>query len=136
MIFNVFTDGGSRGNPGISGCGVVITDNKGNIQYQSSQFLGVKTNNQAEYGGLILALKWLVNHQSGLNAINFFADSQLLVHQINGQYKVKSPHIKPLYSEVLRLLSKLSVPTKFTHIRRSFNDLADQLANQAMNRRQ
>ncbi|MFA6519066.1 MAG: ribonuclease HI family protein [Candidatus Shapirobacteria bacterium] len=136
MILEVFTDGGSRGNPGLSGCGVVITDNKGNIQYQDSKYLGVKTNNQAEYSGLILALKWLVDHQNGLDAINFSADSQLLVCQLNGQYKVKSPHIKPLYLEAIQLLSTIKIPVKFTHIRRSFNDLADQLANQAMDRRQ
>jgi ribonuclease HI len=136
MILEVFTDGGSRGNPGISGCGVVVTDNKGNVQYQDSQFLGIKTNNQAEYGGLILALKWLANHQNNVEAINFSADSQLLVCQLNGQYKVKSPHLKPLYQEVTNLLSLFKIPIKFTHIRRSFNDLADQLANQAMDRRQ
>lgn len=136
MILEVFTDGGSRGNPGPSGCGVVITDQSGQIKYQDSQFLGVKTNNQAEYSGLILALKWITNHLDNLETINFFADSELLVRQLTGRYKVKSPQLKPLYAEVLRLLSSVNVPVKFTHVRRSFNDLADKLANEAMDRRQ
>lgn len=132
MNLLIYTDGGSRGNPGPSGYGLVIYDQNQNIIYQQSKFLGIKTNNQAEYMAVISALSWLVDHQTDLSQIDFYSDSQLLVRQINGQYKVKAPLIKPLFATVQNLLSQINCPVNFTHILRHKNKLADQLANQAM----
>jgi len=135
MEISVYTDGGARGNPGPAGLGVVITTTAGQPLYQESKYLGVKTNNEAEYLALIAALTWISQNQSQLQIlkISFYSDSQLLVRQINGLYKVKSPHLKPLFSKVQTLLSLLP-PFTFQDIRREFNQLADQLANQAMDR--
>ncbi len=132
MDISIYTDGGSRGNPGPSGYGLVVYDQNQNIIYQDSRFLGIKTNNEAEYLGLLAALTWLVKHQSGLKSVSFYSDSQLLVRQITGAYKVKAPTIKPLFATAQSLLSQINCRIKFTHLLRHKNELADQLANQAM----
>lgn len=136
MEVSAYTDGGARGNPGPSAYGIVVYDIHHQIIHQEGKYLGVKTNNEAEYAGLIAVLAWLVDHQSDqlITKINLFSDSELLVRQINGQYKVKSPNLKPLYQTAISLLSRLSVPYTFTHLFRESNVLADQLANQAMDR--
>jgi probable phosphoglycerate mutase len=97
MQISIYTDGGARGNPGISGYGLVVLDQQQNSLYQQSKFLGVKTNNEAEYLGLIGALTWLKDNQSNIDSVNFYSDSQLMVRQITGLYKVKSPNLKPLF---------------------------------------
>ena len=92
MNLSIYTDGGSRGNPGRSGCGVVIYDDKNNIVFQQSQYLGIKTNNEAEYFGLINALSWLSKNQSNysIDKVTIFMDSQLIIRQMQGLYKVKA----------------------------------------------
>ena len=134
MKINVYTDGGSRGNPGISGYGVVVTDTKGQTIHQESKFLGIKTNNEAEYMGFIAALTWLKNHHSRLKvtSIDFFSDSQLIVRQVQGQYKVKAKNLLPLFNSVQSLIAQINLPFHFQDIRRDHNQLADTLANQAM----
>jgi len=138
MEVNIYTDGGSRGNPGISGYGLVVYDSQQNIIHQQSQFLGIKTNNEAEYAAFLGALEWLRdNHQlHQINKINFFADSQLMVRQLQGKYKVKSPNLKPLFQQAQQLLKEIDLEYQFKDIRRHLNTLADELANQAMDRRQ
>ena len=88
MNINVYTDGGSRGNPGHSGYGVVIYDDDQKILFQDSKYLGIKTNNEAEYSGLIGALNWVSNNQDSLkiSQINFHADSQLMIRQMQKKY--------------------------------------------------
>ncbi len=134
MLVTIYTDGGSRGNPGISGFGLVIIDESNQIIHQESKFLGIKTNNEAEYSGLVAALTWLVQNKSkyDLTQANFNSDSQLMVRQIQGLYKVKSPNIIPLYQSAISLLKQLNIPYQFTDVRREFNQIADKLANQAM----
>ena len=136
MEINIYTDGGSRGNPGISGYGLVIYDNQNNVIYQESKFLGIKTNNEAEYSGLIAALEWIKKNQSAfdITQLNFFSDSQLLVRQFQGIYKVKASTLLPLFAQSQQLLSQIHLPYSFKDIRREFNTLADELANQAMDR--
>lgn len=138
MEVNVYTDGGSRGNPGISGYGLVIYDSQNNIIYQQSKFLGIKTNNEAEYAALLAALIWLKeNYQfHQITKINFFSDSQLVVRQIQGKYKVKAPNLKDIFIQCQQLLTQINLEYQFKDIRREFNTLADKLANQAMDRRQ
>jgi ribonuclease HI len=137
MKISVFTDGGSRGNPGVSGFGVVVYDDKKNILDQISKFIGIKTNNEAEYMALIEALYWIQSHQpeSNISYIDFYSDSQLLVRQIQGIYKVKAVNIKPLYQSAVSLLQKINLPYSFHDILRDSNKLADYLANQAMDQK-
>ncbi len=138
MEVNIYTDGGSRGNPGVSGYGLVIYDDQKTLIYQESKFLGIKTNNEAEYSGIIAALEWIKKNQSvyQITQLNFFADSQLMIRQFQGIYKVKAPTLLPLFSHAQQLLLQINLPAKFTDVRREFNKLADELANQAMDRRQ
>jgi ribonuclease HI len=137
MVLNIYTDGGSRGNPGPSGFGVVVYDESKKIISQISKFIGVKTNNEAEYSALLDALIWvkdnLVNYD--ISSLNFYSDSQLMVRQIEGRYKVKAPTIIPLYRQVMSLLQDINLPYKFNDIPRELNSLADALANQAMDRK-
>lgn len=137
MFISVFTDGGARGNPGPAGFGLVILDSSKKVIYQDSCYLGIKTNNEAEYAGLISALNWIKSQQSSLHleGINFFSDSELLIRQLNGQYRVKAVNLQPLYHQALALISQISPPITFKHTPREGNVLADQLANQAMDRR-
>lgn len=136
MEINIYTDGGSRGNPGISGYGLVIYDDNQKKIYKESKFLGIKTNNEAEYLGLIAALQWIKKNQFIFNItkLNFFADSQLMIRQLQGVYKVKAPTLLPLFSLSQQLLLQIDLPYFFQDVRRESNELADKLANQAMDR--
>jgi ribonuclease HI len=127
----IHTDGGSRGNPGEAAIGVLITDDSQN-EYQISEKIGITTNNIAEYTALVKALLWL-NEKTGTCEVDaeFFLDSELVVKQINGQYKVKDEKIKVLFDQVKKLLSPLS-SSKFTHVLRAQNKIADKLVNQAL----
>ena len=137
MVLNIYTDGGSRGNPGVSGYGLVIYEDNQKVLYQEGRFLGIKTNNEAEYSGILAALEWVKKNKTNYNItqLNFFADSQLMIRQLQGLYKVKAPTLLPLYAQVQQLLTQINLPTKYTDVRREFNKLADELANQAMDRR-
>ncbi len=134
MELNIYTDGGSRGNPGISGYGLIIYGDKKDTICQESKFLGIKTNNEAEYLAIIAALEWVKKNQSFLNItkINFFADSQLMIRQLQGVYKVKAPTLLPLFSQAQQLLIQINIPYTFQDVRREYNKLADKLANKAM----
>jgi ribonuclease HI len=137
MNINVYTDGGSRGNPGHSGYGLVIYDDEQNILFQESKYLGIKTNNEAEYAGLIGALNWINDNQNSLkiSKINFHSDSQLIIRQLLGLYKVKAPNLIPIFNQAKDLIKSISSPIIFKDIRRDFNKLADQLANEAMDKK-
>ncbi len=127
MTLSIFTDGASRGNPGKASIGAVILEN-GIIIDQISKYIGEKTNNEAEYTAVLESLKWMIEHKY-TNA-RFYADSKLLVEQLNGNYKVKAPTIIPLFKECKELIKDLSV--SFTWVRREENSQADALANQAL----
>ena len=134
MELKIYTDGGARGNPGISGYGFVVLDQDNKLIFQDSKFLGIKTNNEAEYMGLVAALTWLSDNLSDINpsSLHFYSDSQLMVRQVQGIYKVKSPHLRGLHQSVISLLSAIRLPYKLYDIRRELNSQADALANQAM----
>ncbi|HUB68232.1 MAG TPA: ribonuclease HI family protein [Candidatus Methylacidiphilales bacterium] len=124
-----YTDGGARGNPGPSGYGVVIQDQSGKKIAALSQYLGHQTNNFAEYQGLIAALEYAVSH--GHKALKVVSDSELLVRQINGIYKVKNETLRDLHgraTEMIRQLDWFSI----VHVLRGKNQEADALANAAM----
>lgn len=123
------TDGGARGNPGPAGYGVVIHDAKGKKVGALSQYLGRQTNNVAEYQALIAALEFAVDH--GPKALKVISDSELLVRQIKGIYKVKEPTLRDLHARASQLISKLEW-FNIEHVLRGHNREADDLANQAM----
>ena len=120
-------DGGSRGNPGPAGYGVRILQDGETIDLKES--LGICTNNVAEYSGLLAALRWAV--ASGCSTLHIKSDSLLLVQQMKGVYKVKSPGLQPLYEDARALVRQIGRVT-FEHVRREFNKDADRLANEAM----
>ena len=124
-------DGGARGNPGPAGYGVIIRDAAGKTLAELSEFLGHRTNNYAEYSALLAALEYA--HQHGHSAIKVVSDSELLVRQMNGQYKVKSPDLRPMY-ERARALAHQFKWFAIEHARREQNREADRLANAAMDR--
>ena len=121
-------DGGSRGNPGPAAFGAYITLAEGEA-VQLKGFIAHTTNNVAEYNGLLAALRWSVAH--GVEALHIRADSELLVKQMKGQYRVKSPGLIPLYDEARTLVRQIGRVT-FEHVRREFNKEADRLCNEAM----
>ncbi len=132
--YEVYTDGGSRGNPGPAGAGVSISlckDGECTSLIERYKFLGNITNNQAEYQALLLALDELTKLNIK-DEVNFYLDSKLVVEQINGNYKMKNPGLMPLFDKAKLLLAGLGVKYIFTYVPRERNKLADKLANQAM----
>src|SRR5271168_3155456 len=125
------SDGGARGNPGPAGYGVVIKDETGRKVAALSEYLGHQTNNFAEYQGLIAALEYAVQH--GPKAIKVVSDSELLVRQIKGIYKVKNPTLKDLHARAKELISQLEW-FSIGHVLRGHNQEADELANAAMDK--
>lgn len=124
-------DGGARGNPGPAGYGALIQDSNGTVLAELSEFLGIRTNNFAEYSGLLGCLQFaLDNNYSCLRVVS---DSELMVKQIQGKYQVKSPDLKPLYEEAKRRIARLE-KFEITHALRHKNKDADRLANEAMDR--
>ena len=124
-----YIDGGARGNPGPAGYGVRIESPHGAVIDELHGALGIATNNVAEYNGLLAALQWAVDR--GELRIHIRADSELLVKQMRGEYKVKNPGLQPLYVRA-RLLAAQLDEVKFEHVRREFNTEADRLSNVGM----
>jgi ribonuclease HI len=122
-------DGGARGNPGPAGFGVRIEGSDGTVIEEFSESIGIATNNVAEYRGLLAALTWARAH--GVSAVHIRSDSQLLVQQMLGNYKVKHPGLQPLHARA-RLLAHEIGRVSFEHVRREENAHADRLANAAM----
>lgn len=129
------TDGGARGNPGPAGVGVAVYDAEGNLIKQHSQFIGTATNNVAEYGALVEGLKLIPTLVSDTKAIQLTVklDSELVQRQLNGDYKVKDDNLKNYFAQVKLLIEQFSTVT-FVHIPRAENQVADKLANAAMDR--
>ena len=126
----MYTDGGSRGNPGKSAYGVVVTEN-GRIVYEGSEYLGVHTNNYAEYRGLIAGISKVIELKG--REAEFVMDSQLVIRQMTGQYKVRSPDMRPLHEDAVALAS-LIPSVSYRNVRRSEELIprADQLVNQTL----
>src|SRR6266699_3413973 len=125
------TDGGARGNPGPAGYGVVIHDAQGHKVAALSQYLGHRTNNFAEYQALIAALEYAVEH--GPKALKVISDSELMVRQIKGIYKVKDPTLRNLHGRASQLIRQLEW-FDIEHVLRGKNREADELANAAMDK--
>ena len=129
MHLIIRTDGGARGNPGPAGIGVVIEDEHGKVLEEHAKYLGVKTNNQAEYAAVILGLQRAKHLKA--DSVEVVADSELVVKQANREYKVKHENIKPLFAEMWGLVLQIG-SVKFRHVRRHENTHADDLSNRAM----
>lgn len=125
------SDGGARGNPGPAGYGVVIKDETGRKVAALSEYLGHQTNNFAEYQGLIAALEYALEH--GPKALKVISDSELLVRQIKGIYKVKNPTLQDLHARAKQLIAQLAW-FSIGHAMREHNQEADRLANEAMDK--
>ena len=124
-----YIDGGSRGNPGPAGFGVRIEDGHGVLVHEWHGAIGTATNNVAEYRGLLSALAWAVEH--GARSLEIRSDSQLLVRQMLGNYRVKNAGLLRLFTEARALAARIP-KVRYTHVRRELNTEADRLANEAM----
>ena len=124
-------DGGARGNPGPAGYGAVVQTEAGETLAELSEFLGIRTNNYAEYSGLLGVLAWTLEH--GHRRLRVVSDSELMVKQIQGRFKVNSPDLKPLWTEARSRIAQLD-EFQITHALRHKNKEADRLANVAMDR--
>jgi ribonuclease HI len=128
----LFSDGAARGNPGPAGAGAVLMDAEGRVVARLGRFLGIQTNNYAEYMGLLLGLRHA--RSLGVKELEVLADSELLIRQLQGRYQVKSPTLRPLYEEAKGLLKQFS-RVKLTHVPREQNKVADEMSNRAIDER-
>lgn len=139
MEFTLYADGGARGNPGPAGAGAVVFDNFGKRVVEVSDYLGVATNNIAEYEAVIRGLKKLAEaYPTDIlmsSPLTIRMDSKLVIEQLKGAYKVKHPNLVPRYLEVKNILARSFNQVAFEHVYREHNADADALANQAMDRR-
>ncbi len=138
MNFTLYADGGSRGNPGPAGAGAVVFDNLGKRVIEVSDFLGIATNNIAEYEAILRGLTKLAKEFSPeiirATPLAIRMDSKLVIEQLKGNYKVKHPNLVPRYLEVKNTLARSFGSVTFEHVYRENNKDADVLANRAMDR--
>lgn len=134
-VLTIHTDGGARGNPGPAACAFIAESGK-EILSEGSLYLGNSTNNFAEYQGVLLALRWLIKNKEAtdFDKVFFCLDSELVVRQINGVYKVKDTTLKKLFSDILDLISSSKSEISFRHVPRIQNKLADILVNNELDK--
>ena len=125
----IYTDGGARDNPGPAGVGVVIYDEDENVVQELGEYIGEQTNNQAEYKALILGL--VRAKTLGAKEVECYLDSELVVKQMRGEYKVKNANVKPLYAEAVELAGGFA-QISYDHVPREKNKEADRLVNEAI----
>ena len=131
----IHTDGGSRSNPGPAASAFVV-EKDGKTIYEGSKFLGKATNNVAEYTGVIIALQWLLENSTRypVSSIQFILDSELVVKQLKGLYKVKDENLRNLFFEIFSLIKKINSKVTFQHTLRAGNKRADFLVNEELDR--
>jgi len=127
----IYTDGGSRGNPGPAGIGAVLNNEKGERVAEVSEYIGETTNNQAEYKAVIAAIAKA--KALGAEELDFFLDSELVVKQLNREYKVRDKDLAPLFMKIYNAMMGFKKVT-FKHVRREFNAEADKLVNAALDK--
>lgn len=125
----IYSDGGSRGNPGPSAAGFVILGSDQNVIEQGGEYLGITTNNQAEYHGVRLGLEKAI--ELGYRYVDFRIDSMLVVNQMNGVYKIKNRELWPIHERIRGLMTQFD-KVSFSHVRREFNQLADGVVNRTL----
>lgn len=131
----LFSDGGSRGNPGPAACSFIVEKN-GKIIFSQSKYLGVQTNNIAEYSGVSLALKWLIKYcdKNNIDQVVFHLDSLLIANQLNGIYKIKNEKLKIYYFNIKKLEEKIKSKIVYKHVYREKNKMADFLVNKCLDK--
>jgi ribonuclease HI len=130
-VASLYADGASRGNPGPSGAGAILIDGRGRHLVELNRFLGTATNNEAEYQGLIVGLR--AAEELGITRLRIFLDSELVVRQLRGEYRVRNLRLQVLFKEVASRLQRLT-SYAIMHVRRGLNQEADRLANEAVDR--
>lgn len=136
-LYSLHTDGGARGNPGPAAIGGVVADGHGKVLKEFSRYIGETTNNQAEYKALVFGLEQIIKlagAKSKSSDVKAFLDSELIVKQLAGEYRVRDANLQPLYAHIQKLVHQLG-RVSFTHVRREKNQAADALVNQALDRR-
>lgn len=128
----IHTDGGSRGNPGNAACAFVAAKNDEQI-YTMSKYLGINTNNVAEYNGVIIALEWLISENIE-DDVEFYLDSELVVKQIQGVYKIKNANLLDLNIKIKKLIKNLKGKIVFNNVPREQNKIADKLLNEELDK--
>ena len=131
MKLIIYTDGASRGNPGPAAYGFTIADGEGKLVYEKGQYIGQTTNNVAEYSAVLAAFEWIKKNIKRSVQVELFADSKLVAEQLSGRYKVKAIHLKPMIEKIQIMAIELG-GVIFTHVPREKNQVADRLANQAL----
>lgn len=136
----IYTDGGSRGNPGPAAIGIVFYNTSGEIIHKYKKSIGQATNNEAEYSAILEALqllvksKWFLDNNIECGGVDCFLDSQLVVEQLNGRYKIKQSHISEFVNSIKSIIIQSGLEVSFTHISREKNKLADKLVNEALDK--
>ena len=132
LRLRLYSDGAARGNPGPAGAGAVLVEPSGQVVDKLGKFLGHQTNNYAEYMGLLLGLRRA--SELKVREVEVFADSELMIRQLGGRYQVKSPSLRPLYEEALKLLNEFE-RVKLVHVPREMNRAADEMSTRAIEER-
>lgn len=127
----IFTDGGARGNPGPGASAFAVLDDHGKQIYSGAKYLGVTTNNKAEYEAVLLAVEWLSLQKETFEDISFYLDSLLVVKQLTGEFKIKDEALKEMHSKIIGLIKQIG-EIKFLHIPREKNEIADGLVNKIL----
>ena len=126
--YQIFTDGGSRGNPGHAACAFVVYDSQNKLIHQASFLLGITTNNVAEYSAVLKSLDWITSEST----VTFYLDSLLVVKQLRGEYKIKDPKLQELSKNILLKIENCKLKISFVHIPREKNTVADLLVNKTL----
>lgn len=136
MKLIIYTDGASRGNPGRASYGYTISDELGKLLYEKGEYIGITTNNVAEYTGVLAAIQQVKKMFGDKDVqVELYADSKLVAEQLSGRYRIKSAHLKPIIEQIQTLTMELG-GVLYTHVPREKNTQADKLANQALDHRQ
>lgn len=130
----IFTDGGSRGNPGLAAIGVFVSNEQQQAVFQQASFIGRATNNEAEYKALLASLEWLSGYLKSnvVASVEWVLDSKLVVQQLNRNWKIKEPRLRSLAEQAWQLLDSLECEYALTHVGRERNRRADELVNKAL----
>lgn len=128
----IHSDGGSRGNPGPAAYGFVITDEDGTLVYEEGKYIGIDTNNVAEYSGVLNAFQWILDNKPTVSSITCVLDSELVTRQLSGIYKIKNENLRVFYLKIKGLEKQIGVPITYSHVLRAYNKAADKLVNQAL----
>ena len=129
----IYTDGGSRGNPGYAAFGFVVFNSDKELMFEHGKNIGIQTNNVAEYTAILEALRWVSsNTQEPISNIQFFMDSKLAAEQLSGNWKIKNENIRGFHYEIKKMEQKIGANITYTHVPREQNKDADRMVNMAL----